>query len=164
MGRWRGRSRAITRSERRIAANQPVVHLLYLPDSTLPAQLTTCPSKPTAPPAARAPRDALCRGQSYWSPSPSESHGLHLRPCSGCGQSAENCCWRSPAAACAPSGKHSTWPTDRGEFVDLTRIHELDFFRGVAVTGAQDSLREILRKTIRPNVHQFPGEVRIHGG
>ena len=54
-------------------------------------------------------------------------------------------------------------PQIEAEFVGLTRIHELDSFRGFAVTGPQDSLREILRKAIRPNVHHLRGEVRIHG-
>ncbi len=54
-------------------------------------------------------------------------------------------------------------PQVNGELVDLPRIHQVRFLRRIAIAGADNSLRQILRESIRAHIHQFGGEVGVYG-
>jgi hypothetical protein len=43
-------------------------------------------------------------------------------------------------------------PEVNAELLSLPRVHELDCLLRIPVTGPQNSLREVLRESVRPNV------------
>src|SRR6266481_5237341 len=53
-------------------------------------------------------------------------------------------------------------PQVHGDVIRLARIRQLRFFLRIAVAQPQNSARQILRKSIRPNVHEHPREVRVY--
>src|SRR6476660_7680220 len=53
-------------------------------------------------------------------------------------------------------------PQVHGDVIGLSRICQLRFFLRIPVTQPQDSARQILRESIRPNVYEHPREIRVH--
>ena len=55
-------------------------------------------------------------------------------------------------------------PKIDADVIDLARIPEFRFLRGIAVAHAKNAFRQILGKSVRPDVHQLPRKVCVDGG
>lgn len=53
-------------------------------------------------------------------------------------------------------------PQVDGELVHLAGIHQSGLLLGIPVACAKNPLRQILCKSVGPNVHQFGDEVSVH--
>ena len=63
----------------------------------------------------------------------------------------------------SPAKNVARGPQVDGELISLARIHESGLLLGIPVARTKNSLRQILRKAIRPHVHQFGDEVSVYG-
>ena len=54
-------------------------------------------------------------------------------------------------------------PEIDGELINLSRVHELGFCLGTSVARPENAVRQVLGKSIGPDVHQLGRKVGIHG-
>ena len=77
-------------------------------------------------------------------------------PYSGCDRTAENCCCSPPAGSGAPSETHCSSTTDQSCIRRSARHHRLRPRPSrLPIPRPQNPLRQIMRRAIRPHIHQL---------